>query len=82
MIAAEDIIVDFGGDDFIAESVGNDKIIYAPACVFGAGLEHVAPPGVFYGVGIHIAEGIRKSAFKKLRHFPSFLIGEARITHV
>ena len=72
MIAAEYVVVNLGGGDFIAESVGNDKVVDAPACVFGASLEHIAPPGVFYGIGMHITEGVLSSAPKGKGGLPTF----------
>ena len=66
VVGAEDVGIDRGGGDLFGDAVGHQEIVDAPAGIIGPGVEHVAPPAVGPGgVGIQVAEGIRKARLQQ-----------------
>ena len=82
MVAAQDLRMDEGILQTVAKTVGDDKIVYAPACVLLTGLETVGPPGVFHLVRILIAERVGKSAGEQVAELLTLLVGKSGIMTV
>ena len=66
----------------LAQSVGDDKIVDAPADVLLPGVEAVAPPGVFRRVGMLEAPGIGEAGGQQLGELAPLLVGEAGVAPV
>ena len=79
VVGAKDIGMDLGIVETLAETVGDDEIIDAPAGILLTGLETIRPPGIFHLVRILEAEGVGKAIGQQLAELGSFLVGEARI---
>lgn len=62
MVRTQNLVMDRCGGDPVCDSVGYDKIVNAPAGIVFPGIEAVAPPAVHTsGIGVQVAEGIRKT---------------------
>ena len=83
MVGAGDFAVDRRGRDAVAQTVGDQKIVDAPADVLLPRAEAVAPPGICAGqLRIAKTKGVCKAARKQLREFPAFLVGKAGVPAV
>ena len=65
MVAAHNVGEDFCRRYSPLQSVGNEEIIYTPACVILSRVEAVRPPGVADRVGIKVAEAVGKAGFQQ-----------------
>ena len=79
MVGAGNFAVDRRGRNAVAQTVGDQKIVDAPADVLLPRAEAVAPPGICAGqLRIAKTKGVCKAARKQLREFPAFLVGKSR----
>ena len=80
MVGPHDFGMDCSALESVAKTLGYAEIIDTPACILGAGLETVGPPGInACGIGIKIAEGIDKTSCQKSGKAVSFLVGKTGI---
>ena len=83
MIAARDLRQNAAFFNAAADALADEKIVDAPPRVVGAGVVHVAPPGIGASlVRIQVAERIHKAAGEQFRELCALLIREARIAAV
>ena len=82
MVGAEDVGMDLRIVKTLAQTVGDDKVIDAPAGILLTGLEAVGPPGIFHLIGIFEAEGVGKAAGQQMAELGALLVGKARIMAV
>ena len=65
--------------DLIGQAAADEEIVDPPACVPLTGTEAHAPPAVHAGgVGVQVAEGIRKARGQQLAQLAALLVREAR----
>ena len=74
VVAAEDVVEDVRTAELGQQTLTDKEIVDAPSDILGACLESVAPPRVPHFVGVKVAEGVHKSAFKQAVHGRAFLV--------
>ena len=66
MVAAHDLVQNKAVFHPRHKAVGNNEIVYAPTNVLFARLANLAPPRVFYLVGVERAEGIFEADIEQI----------------
>ena len=82
MVAAKDLRMDDGIVQTVSQTVGDDKVVDAPASITLTGLETVGPPRIFHFIGIFITESVSKSASQQIGELFTLLVCEASIATV
>lgn len=83
MIAAEDLVVDRGIDDAIAQPRRGDEVVDAPAGIRVARLAQIRPPGVdARALRVKRAERIEEARSEELREFAALFISKAGIVMI
>lgn len=83
VIGSENLGIDGRGLDAVAQTVGDQKIVNAPACVVLPRVIAVAPPGICpRKVGVAVAERIRETGGEQLVELAAFLVGKTGVAAV
>ena len=82
MVGAEDVGMDLRIVKTLAQTVGDDEVIDAPAGILLTGLEAVRPPGILHFIRIFLAEGVGKAVGQQMTELGALLVGKARIMTV
>ena len=82
VVAAEYLVMDGSFFEPWSQPIGDEKVVDAPAGVLLAGAEAVAPPAVFDGLGIEVAERICEAIAEQLGHLGPLFVCESGVAAV
>src|SRR5699024_11079145 len=76
VVGAQNLVVDLGSADLVRHPFRHQEIVDPPAGVPCPRPEAVAPPAVFYLVGVQQPEAVRKARLQQGGHLGPLLVGK------